>query len=52
MTAPHRRYALEADDRILRDLLADDGKDAPLTAPQVISALRLLAALEPTELAS
>jgi hypothetical protein len=53
VTAPHRKYALlaaadalEADDRTLRDLIEDDGKDAPLTALQVISALRLFAGLE------
>lgn len=54
MTAPHRRYALlvaadalEADDRTLQDLIADDDRAALLTAPQVINALRILAALEP-----
>lgn len=53
MTAPHRKYALlvaadalDADDRTLRDLIEDDGADAPLTAAQVISALRMFAGLE------
>ena len=39
--------ALEADEHQLRELIEDDGEAALLTAPQVISALRLLAALEP-----
>lgn len=52
--APARRYALliaadalEADESTLRNLIADDDTDALLTAPQVINALRALAAVEP-----
>jgi hypothetical protein len=53
MTAPARRYALlaaadalEADDLALRNVVADDGPDAPLTAAQVVASLRVLASLD------